>query len=469
MGGIFGVASKESCTFDLFYGIDYHSHLGTRRGGMAVIGPNGFNREIHNIENSPFRTKFEHDVPRMEGNIGIGCISDSEGQPLLIKSHLGSYAITTVGKINNTEELIQRAFRHEHAQFLEMSGGVVNTSELVSWLINEGSTIPEGIAHAQELIDGSMTLLVMTREGIYAARDRYGRTPLFIGAREGAHCISLEEFAYSNLEYHTVHELGPGEVDFVTPEAFQPMIAPRKEKKICSFLWVYYGYPTASYEGVGVEEMRYRNGANLARRDNVHPDIVAGVPDSGTAHAIGYANQSGCHFARPFVKYTPTWPRSFMPQTQTRRDLIARMKLIPVSTLVKDKSVLLIDDSLVRGTQVLGTLDQLHESGVREVHFRPACPPIMYGCKYLNFSRSKSELDMISRRTILQREGSEGSRPEVLAEYSNPDSERYEGMVEDIRKQLGFASLRYQRLDDMIDAIGLPECDLCTYCWNGKE
>ena len=436
---------------------------------MAVLGPNGFNREIHNIENSPFRTKFEHDVPRMEGNFGIGCISDSEGQPLLIKSRLGSYAITTVGKINNTEELMQRAFRHEHAQFLEMSGGVVNTSELVSWLINEGSTIPEGIAHAQELIEGSMTLLVMTKDGIYAARDRYGRTPLFIGARDGAHCISLEEFAYSNLEYHTVHELGPGEVDLVTPESFQQMIAPRKEKKICSFLWVYYGFPTASYEGVGVEEMRYRNGANLAKRDPVKPDVVAGVPDSGTAHAIGYANQSGCHFARPFVKYTPTWPRSFMPQTQTRRDLIARMKLIPVRSLVEGKSVLLIDDSLVRGTQVLGTLDQLQESGVREVHFRPACPPIMYGCKYLNFSRSKSELDMITRRTILKREGEEGFKPEILEEYSNPDTERYEGMVEDIRKQLGFASLRYQRLDDMIDAIGLPCCDLCTYCWNGKE
>ena len=470
MGGFFGVASKNDCVLELFYGVDYHSHLGTRRGGMATHGKAGFNRAIHNIENSPVRTKFERDVEEMEGNLGIGCISDFEPQPLLIQSHLGSFAITTVGKINNFDELLGRVYKDGHSHFQEMSGGQVNATELVASLICKKPTIVEGIQYVQEIIDGSMTLLLMTEDGLYAARDRYGRTPLAIGHKEDAYCVSFESFAYINLGYSDYKELGPGEIAFITPEGVETLSAPKEEMKICSFLWVYYGYPTSSYEGVNVEEMRYKCGSMLAKRDgdSVHPDVIAGVPDSGIAHAIGYANEAGIPYARPFIKYTPTWPRSFMPQNQSQRNLIARMKLIPVPALIEDKKLLLIDDSIVRGTQLRETVEFLYESGAAEVHMRSACPPIMYGCKYLNFSRSKSELELITRRVIKEQEG-EDCPQEVLDEYADPCSCRYAKLIEEIRKRQNFTTLRYHRLDDLIASIGIEPCKLCTYCFDGKE
>ena len=469
MGGIFGVASRRSCTEELFYGVDYHSHLGTRRGGMAVYGEQGFQRAIHNIENSPFRTKFERDVVEMEGHLGIGCSSDYEPQPLLVQSHLGSFAITTVGKINNMQELLKYVYENGNTHFQEMSGGKVNPTELVAALICKKESIAEGIRFVQESIDGSMTLLLMTKEGLYAARDRMGRTPLVIGQKEGSFCVSFESFAYINLGYTYYKELGPGEIDYITPDGVKMLQKPGKDMRICSFLWVYYGYPTSSYEGVNVEEMRYKCGSMLAQRDrgNVSPDLVAGVPDSGTAHAIGYANESKIAYARPFIKYTPTWPRSFMPSKQTKRDLIARMKLIPVKALIQNKKLLLIDDSIVRGTQLRETTEFLYQSGAKEVHVRPACPPLLYGCKYLNFSRSKSEMDLITRRVIQDREGQVS--PEVLEEYANPCSKRYEEMLEAIRKEQNFTSLRYHRLDDLEASIGISPCKLCTYCFSGKE
>lgn len=470
MGGIFGVASKESCVMDLFFGVDYHSHLGTRRGGMAVYGPNGFSRAIHNIENAPFRTKFDRDLDELHGNLGIGCISDFEPQPLLVQSHLGSFAITTVGKINNMEELVQISYQNGCTHFLEMSGGSINPTEMVASLINQKSSILEGIQYVQELVEGSMTLLVLTPEGIYAARDRLGRTPLIIGKKEDACCVSFESFAYLNLGYEDYKELGPGEIVSVTPEGVETLNAPGEEMRICSFLWTYYGYPTSTYEGINVEDMRYKCGAILAQRDRgeVDPDIVAGVPDSGIAHAIGYANESGVPFARPFIKYTPTWPRSFMPTQQSQRNLIAKMKLIPVHKLIKDKKLLMIDDSIVRGTQLRETSEFLYHNGAKEVHIRPACPPLLYGCKYLNFSRSKSEMDLITRRTIAKREG-ENVDAKTLADYANPDSANYKEMLGSICQELNFTSLKYHRLDDLIESIGLPACKLCTYCFNGKE
>lgn len=470
MGGIFGVASKSSCVSDVFFGTDYHSHLGTRRGGMATHGEEGFNRAIHNIENSPFRTKFDHDVAEMKGNLGIGCISDFEPQPLLIQSHLGSFAITTVGKVNNYDELLKQLYEGEHSHFQEMTSGQVNVTELIAALICEKPTIVEGIRYVQEIVDGSVTLLVMTGEGIYAARDKYGRTPLVIGRKSDGYCISFESFAYINLGYMDYKELGPAEIVYVTPEGVETVGAPGEEMKICSFLWVYYGYPTSSYEGVNVEEMRYKCGSMLAKRDgdSVHPDVVAGVPDSGIAHAIGYANESGIPYARPFIKYTPTWPRSFMPTNQSQRNLIARMKLIPVHALIENKKLLLIDDSIVRGTQLRETTEFLYQSGAKEVHVRPACPPIMYGCKYLNFSRSKSEMELIARQMIRKREG-ENCSQEVLDEYANPCTCRYAQMIEDIRKQQNFTTLRYHRLDDLLASIGIDPCKVCTYCFNGKE
>lgn len=468
MGGIFGVASKNSCTLDLFFGVDYHSHLGTKRGGMAVYGPNGFARSIHNIENSPFRTKFDGDLEELEGNIGIGCISDNEPQPLLIQSHLGSFAITTVGKINNHQALVERAYKNGHIHFLEMSGGRINPTELTAALINQKSTITEGLLYAQEQIEGSMSILILTPEGIYASRDRMGRTPIMVGYKEDGFCVSFESFAYINLGYSDYKELGPGEVVYITPESVEQMAAPREEMKMCSFLWVYYGYPTSTYEGINVETMRYECGKMLAKRDDVKTDIVAGVPDSGIAHAVGYANESGTPFARPFIKYTPTWPRSFMPQSQNQRNLIARMKLIPVDALIRGKSLLLIDDSIVRGTQLGETTEFLYQSGAKEVHIRPACPPLMFGCPYLNFSRSNSELDLITRRIIQEREGDNVS-DELLADYANPDSQNYKEMVEEIRKMLNFTTLHYHRLDDLVTSIGLSPCKLCTYCWSGKK
>lgn len=470
MGGFFGVASKKDCIWELFYGVDYHSHLGTRRGGMATYGENGFNRAIHNIENSPFRTKFERDVEEMEGNLGIGCISDYEPQPLLIQSHLGSFAITTVGKINNLDELLKKAYEDGHSHFQEMSGGQINATELVASLICRKSSFVEGIRYAQGMIDGSLTLMLMTKDGLYAARDKYGRTPVMVGKREDGFCVSFESFAYINLGYTDYKELGPAEVVYITPEHVETVAEPGEEMRICSFLWVYYGYPTSAYEGVNVEAMRYKCGSMLAKRDgdSVHPDIVAGVPDSGIAHAIGYSNESGIPYARPFIKYTPTWPRSFMPQNQSQRNLIARMKLIPVKELIEDKKLLLIDDSIVRGTQLRETTEFLYKSGAKEVHVRPACPPLVYGCKYLNFSRSKSDMDLITRRVIRDIEGEDCSS-EVLEEYTKPDSCRYAKMIEAIRKQQNFTTLRYHRLDDLIASIGIEPCKLCTYCFNGKE
>lgn len=471
MGGIFGVASKSSCTLDLFFGTDYHSHLGTRRGGLAVYGPNGFNRSIHNIENTPFRTKFDGDLNELEGNLGIGCISDNEPQPLLVQSHLGSFAITTVGKINNMEELVDISYKNGCTHFLEMSGGSINPTEMVASLINQKSTIVEGIQYVQELVEGSMTLLLLTPKGIYAARDRVGRTPVILGKKEDAFCAAFESFAFFNLGYETYRELGPGEVVFLTPESAETLVKPREEMKICSFLWVYYGYPTSTYEGINVEEMRYECGTKLAQRDaqreNVKPDLVAGVPDSGIAHAIGYANASGIPFSRPFIKYTPTWPRSFMPTQQSQRNLIARMKLIPVEALIKNKSLLLIDDSIVRGTQLRETTEFLYSSGAKEVHIRPACPPLLFGCPYLNFSRSKSEMDLITRRIIADREG-DNVPAEVLADYANPDSTNYKEMLEEIGRQLNFTTLHYHRLDDLTASIGLSPCKMCTHCFDGK-
>jgi amidophosphoribosyltransferase len=469
MGGFFGVASKQNCVIDLFYGTDYHSHLGTRRGGMAVCGEAGFQRAIHNIENSPFRTKFERDVEEMEGCIGIGSISDFEPQPLLIQSHLGSFAITTVGRINNMNELQQLVYANGNTHFQEMSSGQINATELVASLICKKDSIVEGIRYVQQLVQGSMTLLLMTKDGIYAARDRMGRTPVVIGRKEDAYCVSFESFAYLNLGYTDYRELGPAEIALITADGVKTVAEPGNEMRICSFLWVYYGYPTSCYEGINVEEMRYRCGSMLAQRDNgrVEPDIVAGVPDSGVAHAIGYSNESGIPFARPFIKYTPTWPRSFMPTRQSQRNLIAKMKLIPVKALIKDKKLLLIDDSIVRGTQLRETTEFLYQSGAKEVHVRPACPPLLYGCKYLNFSRSKSDMDLITRRVIQEREGDVSN--EVLQDYADPQSKRYEAMLEEIRRLQNFTTLRYHRLDDLEASIGLKPCQLCTYCFNGKE
>lgn len=470
MGGIFGVASREDCSLDLFFGVDYHSHLGTRKGGLAVLKDDGkFGRSIHNISNSPFRTKFEDDINELRGKMGIGCISDYEPQPLLVNSHLGNFAITTVGIVTNKDELVKEVLAGGYTHFLEMSGGEINQTELIVALINHKKTILEGIEFVQEKIKGSVTMLIMTPEGIYGARDRLGRTPLQIGRKDGSFCLSFESFAYINLGYADYHELGPGEVVFVTADKVEILKQPQKEMKICTFLWVYYGYPTSSYEGVNVEQMRYNCGKYLARRDkgNITADSVAGVPDSGTAHAVGYANESGIPFSRPFIKYTPTWPRSFMPTNQAQRNLIAKMKLIPVHPLIKGKKILLIDDSIVRGTQLRETTDFLYQSGAKEVHVRPACPPIMFGCKYLNFSRSKSEMDLITRRIIQEREGK--VTDETVKEYGNPDSPKYAAMLEEIRSQLHFTSLRYHRLDDMLDSVGLEHCRMCTYCWNGAE
>ncbi len=469
MGGFFAVASKESCVLDLFYGTDFHSHLGTRRGGMAVFGKGGFERAIHNIQNAPFRTKFERDVEELEGNLGIGCISDFEPQPLLVNSHLGSFAITTVGRINNSDELVKDCFKSGHTHFLEMSGGTINPTEITAALINQKKTLVEGIRYAQEKIEGSMSIILLTESGIYAARDRVGRTPVVIGKKDGAFCASFESFAYLNLGYEDYKELGPSEIVFFTSDSCETVAPAGKEMKICSFLWAYYGYPTSTYEGVNVEHMRYECGRLLAKRDDVQPDSVAGIPDSGIAHAIGYSNEAKIPYTRPFIKYTPTWSRSFMPSNQSQRNKIAHMKLIPVKKLIEGKKLLFIDDSIVRGTQLGETTEFLYNSGAAEVHIRPACPPIMYGCKYLNFSRSGSELDLIARRVILKREGERANDPDVLADYADPTSKNYEEMIEEIRKELNFTTLRYHRLDDMIESIGIEPCKLCTYCWNGKE
>ena len=473
MSGFFGVASKEDCVTELFYGVDYHSHLGTRRAGMACYdeGEEGFQRAIHNIENSPFRTKFDKDSVEMHGKMGIGCISDYEPQPLLIQSHLGSFAISTVGKINNEEELLERVYQEGTSHFQEMSGGRVNATELIASLICQKHSIIAGIRFVQGLVKGSMSIMIMTRDGIYVARDRMGRTPVMIGKKEGAMCASFESFAYMNLDYEDHYELGPAEIYFFDAEEGKTVGEAQEDMKICTFLWVYYGYPTATYEGVNVEDMRCRCGEMLAKRDAGKTDLdyAAGIPDSGLAHAVGYANHTKIPYARPFIKYTPTWSRSFMPTNQSQRSLVARMKLIPVHKMIKDKKLLLIDDSIVRGTQLRETTEFLYKNGAKEVHVRPACPPLLYGCKYLNFSRSKSVMDLITRRIIQEFEGTEDVSDEVLQQYADPDHENYKKMVEEIRKQLNFTSLEFLRLDDMIEAIGIEPGKLCTYCWNGKE
>ena len=405
----------------------------------------------------------------MEGYYGVGCISDYEPQPLIVRSHHGTYAISTIGKINNTDQIVASLLEKGHIHFLEMSGGDINATELVASLINQKSNLVEGIQYAQEIIDGSMTMLIMTEKGIYAARDRLGRTPLVIGKKEGAFCASFECFAYLNLGYTDYKELGPGEIVVMNREEVITLVKPGTEMKICTFLWAYYGYPSSSYEGVAVEQMRYNCGMKMAERDNVDADIVAGVPDSGIAHAVGYSIKSGIPFARPFIKYTPTWSRSFMPTIQTRRNMIAKMKMLSIPQLIKDKRLLLIDDSIVRGTQLRETVDYLYQSGAKEVHIRPACPPLLYSCDYLNFSRSNSSMDLITRRKIAQLEGTDEITDEMLQEYADPDSPKYEAMVEEIRKELNFTSLKFSRLDDMLDSTGLEHCKLCTYCWDGKR
>ena len=469
MGGFFGVAANFDCVMDLFYGIDYHSHLGTRRGGMAVNDANGrIVRIIHDITNAQFRSKFDDDLNRFCGNTGIGVISDYEDQPLLVTSKLGRFAIATVGKINNMDELFHKLLDNRCAHFAESCEDELNPTELVAALISQRDSFLEGIKFAQEVIDGSCSILILHGNTIYAARDYFGRTPVVIGEKEGAFAVSMETTAFPNLDYSFKRELGPGEIVLINSGTIETLRKPLPRMQICAFLWVYYGYPSSSYQGISVEKMRYHCGELLAGRDNAKPDIVAGVPDSGIAHAIGYANASGIPFSRPFVKYTPTWPRSFMPPNQTKRNLIAKMKLIPVHDLIEGKSLLLIDDSIVRGTQLRETTEFLYASGAKEVHIRPACPPLLFGCKYLNFSRSTSEMELITRRVIQELEGGDPTK-EVLAEYADPDSEKYAAMVEKIGEKLHFTSLRYHRLDDMIASVGIPADQLCTYCWNGKE
>ena len=475
MGGFFGAVSKRDVVLDIFFGTDYHSHLGTRNAGMAVWNPeHGFQRQIHSISNTPFRTKFEKDLDDFNGGCcGIGCISDSDPQPLLVRSHLGLYAITTVGQINNAEQLVDTYFSDHGHQFMAMSSGKVNCTELVAALINERDSLVEGIQHMQRVIDGSMTVLLMTANGeIIAARDKVGRLPILVGKDENGYCVSFESFAFQKLGYTKEYELGPAEIVRITADKLEPLAPASSRMKICAFLWSYYGYPNSNYEGVNVEVMRYRNGEIMARDEIVHGqlpkvDYVAGVPDSGIPHAIGYANRSGKPFARPFVKYTPTWPRSFMPANQDVRDQVAKMKQIPVPELIEGKKLLFVDDSIVRGTQLQGTVDFLYESGAAEVHMRSACPPIMYACKYLNFSRGNSDMDLLARRTIQELEGDEGQQH--LDEYSDSHTERGQCLRKAISEKLGFDSLEYQSLDGLLEAIGIDPEKICTYCWNGKE
>ncbi len=466
MGGFFGVVSKDDCVADLFYGTDYHSHLGTHRGGLAVHDGTGCRRFIHDITNAQFRSKFEHDVLKLKGRMGIGVISDTEDQPLIIGSHLGNYAIVTVGRIANSAELVRKMYSLRSAHFSEMSGGEVNPTELVALYINQGATFAEGIEIAQNAIEGSCSMLLLTDKGIYAARDRLGRTPIVIGQKAGAYAAAMESCAFPNLDYEGVRDLGPGEIVRLTPEGVESVALPGSRCQMCAFFWVYYGYPASTYEGINTEASRYRSGAALARRDTTPVDVVAGIPDSGTGHAMGYAQEKGVPFRRPFVKYTPTWSRSFMPQDQPTRELVARMKIIPIKDLIQGQRMLFCEDSIVRGTQLRDTVRRIFEYGAKEVHMRPACPPLILGCKFLNFSRSKSELDLAGRRAIKELEGKDGPPP---ADYADPASDKYCIMVERIRQRLGLTTLRYQWLDDLVKAIGLPGEKLCTYCWNGKE
>ena len=473
MGGFFGAVSRRDCVMDVFFGTDYHSHLGTKRGGMAVYDPKlGFQRQIHNIENTPFRTKFDKDLEEFSGCSAIGCISDTDPQPLLVRSHLGLYAIITVGIINNSDALIERYFSDHGHQFMAMSSGKVNSTELAAALINQKDDLVSGIRHAQEEISGSCTMLLLTPDGIIAARDRLGRLPVLVGQNGDGCCVSFESFAYHKLDYADAYELGPGEVVRVTAEGWETLAPAGEDMRICAFLWTYYGYPNSNYEGVNVEVMRYRNGEIMARDEVAQGrlpkvDYVAGVPDSGVPHAIGFANRSGKPFARPFVKYTPTWPRSFMPGNQAARNQVAKMKQIPVPELIEGKKLLFVDDSIVRGTQLRETVEFLYESGAEEVHMRSACPPIMYGCKYLNFSRSNSDMELLARRTVQELEGDEGQQH--LEEYADASTQRGQCMLRSICEKLGFDSLGYQSLDGLLEAIGIDRSKICTYCWTGKE
>ena len=473
MGGFFGAVGKQDCVTDVFFGVDYHSHLGTRRAGMVIYDRNdGYQRQIHNIENAPFRTKFEKDLMDFHGCSGIGCISDTDPQPLLVRSHLGLYAVSTVGIINNSDELIEKYFSdHEH-QFMAMSSGAVNASELVSALINQEANLIDGILHAQEEIDGSATILILQEDRIIVARDKVGRLPVLIGKKDGAFCVSFESFAYRKLGYEDAYELGPQEIVSVTADGFQVESPAGEKMRICAFLWSYYGYPNSTYQGVNVEVMRYRNGEIMARDEILHGrmpkvDYVAGVPDSGIPHAIGFANRSGKPYARPFVKYTPTWPRSFMPQNQDIREQVAKMKQIPVPELIEGKKLLFVDDSIVRGTQLQGTVDFLYESGAQEVHMRSASPPIMYACKFLNFSRSNSDRELLARKTILELEGEEGEKH--IEEYADGCTERGKCLMKTIAEKFGFDSLGYQSLNGLLEAIGIDRESICTYCWTGKD
>jgi len=474
MGGFFGAASKNDCVTDVFFGTDYHSHLGTKRGGMtAYCDELGFQRSLHSIENSPFRTKFESDAAGMKGNLCMGCISDNDPQPILARSKFGIYAISNIGVISNFNELMSELFNGEYASFETMSSGMVNSSSLIGFLIAQKSSMTEGIRYAQSKIKGTLSLAILTNEGIILARDKNGRLPIIIGKRDDGYCFSLESFAFQKLGYSTYRELEAGEITMIKPDSVEILEKGNADdKKVCSFLWTYYGYPNAVYEGVTVETMRTRNGEIMAQYDidnGTLPDVdyICGVPDSGIPHAIGYANKSGIPFARPFVKYTPTWPRSFMPQTQNMRNRVAKMKLIPVHELIEGKKLLFVDDSIVRGTQMRETVEFLYENGAKEVHMRSACPPIMYSCKFLNFSRSNSELDLIARQIIHEREGEEGVK--YIAEYSNSRTERGKYLRDEICRRLKLTSLEFQTLEGTVKAIGLPECNLCSYCWTGKE
>lgn len=473
MGGFFGAIAKHDVAMDVFFGVDYHSHLGTRRAGMVLYDEDeGFQRQIHSIENTPFRTKFEKDMEDFRGMIGMGCISDRDPQPLLVRSHLGLYAICCVGVINNADELIRTYFSDHNHQFMAMSSGKVNDTELLAALINQADDLVSGILHAQSLIEGSATILIMTSEYIIAARDKLGRLPVLVGKSEQGHCVSFESFAYHKLGYEDCYELGPKEIVRIDADGYQVLSPAGKEMKICGFLWTYYGYPNSNYEGVNVEMMRYRNGEIMARHDAERGlaqdvDYVCGVPDSGIPHAIGYANAVHSPFARPFVKYTPTWPRSFMPSNPAMRSQVAKMKQIPVPELIQDKKLLFVDDSIVRGTQLRETVEFLYESGAKEVHMRSACPPIMYGCKFLNFSSSKSEMELLTRSTVQELEGDEGQKH--LDEYADANTQRGQCMLKAICEKFGFASLGYQSLEGALEAIGLDPEKVCTYCWTGKE
>jgi amidophosphoribosyltransferase len=466
MGGFFGVVSKGDCVQDLFYGTDYHSHLGTKRGGLAVANSGGILRYIHNIENAQFRSKFEDDVQKLHGTRGIGVISDYEDQPLLIRSHLGNFAIVTVGVIKNLDQLVQKAFRRNRLHFSEMRGGEINPTEVVASLINQEETFEDGIRNVGDAVTGSCSMLLLTDEGVIAARDKKGRTPVIIGKKSGAYAVAMETCAFPNLDFETVRDLGPGEIVRVTAEGVAPLAPPLPQSQICGFLWVYYGYPASSYDGINVESARYRCGAMLARNDDARVDIVAGIPDSGTGHGLGYAAEAGIPFRRPFVKYTPTWARSFMPQNQTVRDLVARMKLIPIRENIAGKRLLFCEDSIVRGTQLKDTIQRLYDFGALEVHMRPACPPLVFACPFLNFSRSKSELDLAARKAIRELEGPE---PGDVTEYTRAGSAKHQAMVKSIAKRLNLTSLKYQKLEDLVAAIGLPKEKVCTFCWDGTN